>query len=142
LFDLKIWLPEESSEQLRHKLMAAETEKKRMATEMGKLNQENETNAVKLEELRKRLAAEAQTHAQERDKLQKRFDAEYSVFLERRGEFNESVRMRCVFCPQENQVPLASFLFHVAREHMFDQVRSTVNVIHSLLKGNIIGQKL
>jgi hypothetical protein len=126
LLRLKKKFLEESSEQLRHKLMAAETEKKRMATEMAKLNQENETSALKLEELRTRLASEAQTHAQERDKLQKRFDAEYAVFLERRrGEFNETLRLRCVFCPQENQVPLASFLFHVAREHMFDQARST-----------------
>ena len=118
---------EENSEQLRHKLTAAETEKKRMAAEMGKLNTENEANLGRLEELKKRIVADAQAHAQERGKLQKRFDADYAVFLGRKGEFNESLRLRCVFCPQENQVPLTSFLFHVAREHMFDQARGMTN---------------
>ena len=94
-----------------------------MAAEMGKLCEENETNLRRLEELRGRHAAESAAHAKEREQLQKRFDGEYAVFLERRADFNESQRMRCVFCPQDNQVPLASFLFHVAREHMFDQAR-------------------
>lgn len=114
---------EESSEQLRYKLTAVEAEKKKMAAEIGKVNKENEEHVLRLEELRARLADEGLAHATEREKLQKRFDGEYAVFLERRAEFNESMRMRCVFCPQENQVPLASFLFHVAREHMFDQAR-------------------
>jgi len=107
---------------MRHRLASAEAEKKRMAAEMAKLSHEHEANLTRFEELKSRLSNEAQAHAQERDKLQKRFDADYSIFLERRGEFNESQRLRCVFCPQDNQVPLSSFLFHVAREHMFDQV--------------------
>jgi hypothetical protein len=71
-----------------------------MAAEMGKVSEENESNLRRLEELRARLAAEAQ----DREKLQKRFDGEYAVFLERKGDFNETMRLRCVFCPQENQV--------------------------------------
>ncbi len=92
---------EEASEQLRQRLSAAEFEKRKMAAEMGKVSEENESNVRRLEELRARLAAEAQ----DREKLQKRFDGEYAVFLERRGDFNEAMRLRCVFCPQENQVP-------------------------------------
>jgi hypothetical protein len=91
---------EETSEQLRQRLSAAELEKRKMAAEMGKVSEENESNLHRLEELRARLAAEAQ----DREKLQKRFDGEYAVFLERRGDFNETMRLRCVFCPQENQV--------------------------------------
>jgi hypothetical protein len=76
-----------------------------VAAEMGKVSEENESNLRRVEELRARLAAEAHAHAQDREKLQKRFDGEYAVFLERRGDFNETMRLRCVFCPQENQVP-------------------------------------
>merc|ERR1711872_628683 len=54
-------------------------------------------------------------------------DDDYRVFLEKKATFDENARIRCVFCPQDNRVSLTNFLFHIAREHMFDQYKK-VNI--------------
>merc|ERR1711913_238119 len=55
----------------------------------------------------------------------KKFDADYAVFLRHKDEFDESLRIKCVFCPQESLQTVSNYLFHIAREHMFDQYKAT-----------------
>ncbi|XP_023334474.1 uncharacterized protein LOC111705979 [Eurytemora carolleeae] len=77
--------------------------------------------AYKSDVLKLRLQAEQERR--EKETLKKEYDGDYRAFLDKKSGLEEGVRIRCVFCPGENMVSLVGFIFHVAREHMFDQYK-------------------
>jgi len=65
-------------------------------------------------------------------------DADFKVFVQDKSTFDENSKLRCVFCPGENLIPVTGFIFHVAREHMFDQYKQVDTISPGLQVGMLL----
>jgi len=119
--------------EMKQKMAKTDSENRKTSFELVKLAQQNEDLESKLKDTQLRLNTEIETKTHGEIVQKQKFDAEYAVFVKKRENFDESEKIRCVFCPQENLQPISNFIFHIAREHMFDQYKN-MNVVDESLK--------
>jgi len=119
--------------ELRQKLAKTDSENRNISSEVVKLGKQNDDLDSKLKTTQLRLSTELEKKNLGEIVQKQKFDAEYAVFVKKRENFDESEKIRCVFCPQENVQPISNYIFHIAREHMFDQYKN-MNIIDESLK--------
>merc|ERR1719312_170786 len=119
--------------ELKQKLAKTDSENRNISSEVVKLGKQNDDLDSKLKTTQLRLSTELEKKNLGEIVQKQKFDAEYAVFVKKRENFDESEKIRCVFCPQENVQPISNYIFHIAREHMFDQYKN-MNIIDESLK--------
>jgi len=119
--------------EIKEKMAKTDSENRKMSFEVVKVTKQNEDLESKLKATQLMLNTEIEKKNHGEIAQKQKFDAEYAVFVKKRDNFDESEKIRCVFCPQENLQPISNFIFHIAREHMFDQYKN-MNIIDESLK--------
>eukprot|EP00092_Neocalanus_flemingeri_P021157 GFUD01022931.1.p1 GENE.GFUD01022931.1~~GFUD01022931.1.p1 ORF type:complete len:1136 (-),score=340.84 GFUD01022931.1:94-3501(-) len=124
--ELETKLEEVNSElyELKQKTAKKDSENRNLSSEVTKAAKQNDELVQKLNSTKSKLESELGKNNLEQQTLKNKFDAEYAVFSKKREEFDDTEKIRCVFCPQENLQTVSNFIFHIAREHMFDQYKS------------------
>jgi len=119
--------------EMKQKLAKKDAENRNLLFEISKVSKDNEELECKFKSTQDKLDTALEKKKQEQIAQKHTFDAEYAVFVKRREDFDENEKIRCVFCPQENLQPISNFIFHIAREHMFDQYKNK-NIVDESLK--------
>merc|ERR1719410_845117 len=72
-----------------------------------------------------------------KEKIQQKLSLEedYALFVKKREKFDDTDKIHCVFCPNGTLHSVSGYIFHVAREHMFDQYKNQSNVSESIKVG-------
>lgn len=121
--------------EMKQKLAKKDAENRNLLFEISKVSKENEELECKFKSTQDKLDTALEKKKQEQIAQKHTFDAEYAVFVKKREDFEETEKIRCVFCPQENLQPISNFIFHIAREHMFDQYKNRNTIDESLKVG-------
>eukprot|EP00090_Calanus_glacialis_P004498 TRINITY_DN13368_c0_g1_i7.p1 TRINITY_DN13368_c0_g1~~TRINITY_DN13368_c0_g1_i7.p1 ORF type:complete len:1117 (-),score=406.66 TRINITY_DN13368_c0_g1_i7:107-3457(-) len=119
--------------EIKQKMAKKDSENRNLSSEVAKAAKQNEELVNKLESTKTKLDSELDRRTKELQLQKQNSDAEYAVFIKKREDFDETERIPCVFCPQENLQTISNFIFHIAREHMFDQYKSS-NITEESLK--------
>jgi len=119
--------------EVKQNVAKKDSENRKLSFELKRMGEQNEELNGKLKCIQSRLNDELDEKKQEHLAQKQKLNAEYAIFVKKREDFDDSEKIRCVFCPQENLQTISSFIFHVAREHMFDQYKNK-NIIDESLK--------
>jgi len=125
--ELEIKLEEFNMEiyEMKQKMAKKDSENRKLSSEVSKAAKQNDELVQKLSITKSNLDIELGKRNEEEQVKKNNFDAEYTVFIKQMEEFDDTERIRCVFCPNENLQTVSNFIFHIAREHMFDQYKSS-----------------
>merc|ERR550519_194449 len=88
------------------------------------INEKDSQNEREVSNLKAELQMRGLRHNSEKEALKRKFDSEYEIFSRAKDDFDENMKIGCVFCPGGNVQTISNYLFHVAREHMFDQYKA------------------
>jgi len=118
----------------KRKLANKESEVKQLNEEVNMITRQKDEMSNKVVDIQGQL--EKTKDVLKSQKL--KFESEYTIFLKKLELFDGSERIQCAFCPQDNQQTISNFIFHIAREHMFDQYKKQDIVKESLDVGMYI----
>jgi len=119
--------------EIKQKMAKKDSENRNLSSEVSKAAKYNVELINKLNSTKMKLDTELEKRSQDQLSQKQKFDAEYAVFVKKREDFDDTEKIRCVFCPQENLQTISNFIFHIAREHMFDQYKNS-NITDESLK--------